>query len=77
MSKGHLDCFNSMKVRLKHTICGIISSRTTMFQFHEGPIKTPLSRRRRVLPLPFQFHEGPIKTTQKKKPPACVMVSIP
>ena len=35
---------------------------TFLFQFHEGPIKTPHSIANGVLLPLFQFHEGPIKT---------------
>ena len=53
--------FNSMKVRLKRKVSGVISA-VILFQFHEGPIKTlPLALPRFSL-FWFQFHEGPIKT---------------
>ena len=37
--KMGLDCFNSMKVRLKLAMSRI-ALKTSVFQFHEGPIKT-------------------------------------
>ena len=33
-----------------------------MFQFHEGPIKTPSIVEKSNQEARFQFHEGPIKT---------------
>ena len=53
--------FNSMKVRLKR-VHRISPKNTYMFQFHEGPIKTPIIQQRKNGRKTFQFHEGPIKT---------------
>ena len=36
----------------------------SVFQFHEGPIKTIESDDRTIRFSRFQFHEGPIKTMQ-------------
>ena len=53
--------FNSMKVRLK--LYGmLINADVSLFQFHEGPIKTFSVYSSIVKGTEFQFHEGPIKT---------------
>ena len=53
--------FNSMKVRLIHTLAPIWAA-AHQFQFHEGSINTEDSEQRKRPPRPFQFHEGSINT---------------
>ena len=50
-----------MKVRLKLDF-EVREHGLIMFQFHEGPIKTPCRLSTPLAASPFQFHEGPIKT---------------
>ena len=57
--------FNSMKVRLKHWRVNYIRFLCSMFQFHEGPIKTLSKLALISSAASFQFHEGPIKTLIK------------
>ena len=55
--------FNSMKVRLKRRTRKNEPNTATLFQFHEGPIKTTKKSTMIFTALAkFQFHEGPIKT---------------
>ena len=54
--------FNSMKVRLKHFLENLGKCNVSLFQFHEGPIKTFNFEVREHGLIMFQFHEGPIKT---------------
>ena len=50
-----------MKVRLKQVGKWFVNLAKTLFQFHEGPIKTARLHDYRPQ-FVFQFHEGPIKT---------------
>ena len=56
-------CFNSITVQLRHTTQ--LSDRYhSLFQFHNGTIKTLAVLTLPVLQLQFQFHNGTIKTLQ-------------
>ena len=55
-----------MKVRLKR-VKKLPKTRESVFQFHEGPIKTTTADSVVFRALQFQFHEGPIKTREKTK----------
>ena len=50
-----------MKVRLKRELANRCFA-SSMFQFHEGPIKTYVAKATILVRTEFQFHEGPIKT---------------
>ena len=51
-----------MKVRLKQAAHKGVDLFSEVFQFHEGPIKTPSLPALQLTASWFQFHEGPIKT---------------
>ena len=40
----------------------LINANVSLFQFHEGPIKTASEVTKYFKGIMFQFHEGPIKT---------------
>ena len=65
-----------MKVRLKLAALATYLC-TTLFQFHEGPIKTKYAADSVVFRALFQFHEGPIKTCLTLPPCRTKFVSIP
>ena len=66
-----------MKVRLK-PMQRVESHSRTLFQFHEGPIKTYYVFLLAVRGCRFQFHEGPIKTGASPSIRHCLrLVSIP
>ena len=54
--------FNSIKVRLKHSIARIDLVDIATFQFLKGTIKTKMTMRLNNIYVVFQFHKGTIKT---------------
>ena len=53
--------FNSIKVRLKHTL-EEFQHYWIKFQFHKGTIKTEIENNVTSGSIVFQFHKGTIKT---------------
>ena len=72
-----IDCFNSIKVRLRLKPLSDSYSVESLFQFHKGAIKTKESITTLFSRNTFQFHKGAIKTRNDFAKQMYAEVSIP
>ena len=72
----HLHSFNSMKVRLKLHLTGLMFC-GMWFQFHEGPIKTSRKVSQRKLLCGFNSMKVRLKRERQLTEATIIFVSIP